>query len=259
MIKKIKLEIKLPEGCKVNSSMGSILHGVLMELVTPNFAEKMHQVGLRPYSQYVYYDRDSHKAYWIITALNDNTCSQLLEPILQLDKPIELSQKGYELEIVEKNIVKETSFEAIADKAFLAEQKNNWAELEFLTGAGFKSDGEYVFFPMLSFIFQNLYKRWDTFTDGIHLDDYDTLQHLIKNGAIYRYNLQMRQFFIGQGRIPSFNGSMEVRLFGNDTLKSIAAMLLEFSNYAGIGIKTALGMGGIKTVLSERRREINHE
>ena len=52
----IELVISTDPSIKIVQSIGSVLHGVLMELVGTDYAGQLHEAGLRPYSQYVYFD-----------------------------------------------------------------------------------------------------------------------------------------------------------------------------------------------------------
>ncbi len=54
----VELSITADPFIKIVQSIGSVLHGVLMELVGPEYAGQLHETGLRPYSQYVYFDKE---------------------------------------------------------------------------------------------------------------------------------------------------------------------------------------------------------
>lgn len=53
MLRQAEIELTLPEGEKLNQSMGSVLHGALMGIISPEWAAAMHEEKVRPYSQYV--------------------------------------------------------------------------------------------------------------------------------------------------------------------------------------------------------------
>lgn len=59
MLTQVEIELQLPEGTKLNQSMGSVMQGVLMEKTDPDWAEQMHQMEVRPYSQYVVWQGES--------------------------------------------------------------------------------------------------------------------------------------------------------------------------------------------------------
>ena len=50
-IMSIELVIAADPSIKIIQSIGSVLHGVLMELVGTDYARQLHEAGLRPYSQ----------------------------------------------------------------------------------------------------------------------------------------------------------------------------------------------------------------
>ena len=56
-IMSIELVIVADLSIKIVQSIGSVLHGVLMELVGTEYAGQLHETGLRPYSQYIYFDK----------------------------------------------------------------------------------------------------------------------------------------------------------------------------------------------------------
>ena len=41
-------------------------------------------------------------------------------------------------------------------------------------------------------------------------------------------------------------GSLSIRLHGNDTISRYARLLFSFGEYSGIGIKSSIGMGALK-------------
>ena len=249
MLTTIEVKLGLPQNVKINQSMGSVMHGALMEIVASEDADRLHEVGLRPFSQYLYYDRSRAAFFWRISALNKAAFDSVLAPVLQYDKDLVLKQKGYSITLIEKKIVSQSSYEKIADEVFLSDYKYSGCEMKFRTSTGFKSAEQYVIFPQTSLIFQSLINRWNLFSTMVKLEDEKAFQHLGENTFISSYDMQMRMFYIGNGKIPSFTGKLELHLTGNETMRRLVALLMEFSNYSGVGIKTALGMGGITTRL----------
>ena len=65
--------VGLPEGQRLHQSFGSVLHGALMQYAHTDFAEAMHRSALRPFSQFVYYDKARGSAVWQLAALNKLT------------------------------------------------------------------------------------------------------------------------------------------------------------------------------------------
>ena len=249
MLTTIEIKLGLPENVKINQSMGSVMHGALMEIVASEDADQLHKVGLRPFSQYLYYDKKRAAFFWRINALNKAAFDSVITPVLQYDKDLFLKQKEYSITLLEKKIVSQSSYEKIADEVFLSNQQYLGCQMRFMTSTGFKSAEQYVIFPQTSLIFQSLINRWNLFSTVVKLEDEKAFQHLGEHTFISGYDMQMRTFYIGNGKIPSFTGKLELHLTGNETMRRLVALLMEFANYSGVGIKTALGMGGITTRL----------
>lgn len=62
-------ELHLPEGILLNQSFGSIFHGALISELDREWAEKMHEQRVRPYSQYLLVKEG--KPYWRLAALTE--------------------------------------------------------------------------------------------------------------------------------------------------------------------------------------------
>ena len=96
MPEQIEKEIILPAGEKIYSSMGSVMHGALMEKLPAAFAASVHEQGLRPYSENIYWDPKRQKAIWQLNILNDKAAS-VLTPVVKELSELELKQRGYKV------------------------------------------------------------------------------------------------------------------------------------------------------------------
>ncbi|MCR4899423.1 MAG: CRISPR system precrRNA processing endoribonuclease RAMP protein Cas6, partial [Treponema sp.] len=65
------------------------------------------------------------------------------------------------------------------------------------------------------------------------------------------YNLHTHPFSVEGRRIIAFRGTLKLGLFKNDMNARLASLLCCFASYCGIGIKTALGMGGTEVQVAE--------
>ena len=254
MLVTLEVKLGLPHNVTINQSIGSVMHGALMDMVGPITAEKLHQEGLRPFSQYIYYDKNRSAYFWRISSLNKATFDAVLEPVLQHGEDLFLKQKWYAVCLMEKKIVSQTSYEKMADEVFLSDELYAGCEIGFLTSAGFKSEDHYVIFPQTNLLFQSLINRWNGFSSALKLDDEKAFQHLGEHSYISRYDLRMMPFHVGGGKIPAFNGRLEMRFTGNQTMRRLMALLMKYANYSGVGIKTALGMGGVAAELLVGKR-----
>ena len=80
--------------------------------------------------------------------------------------------------------------------------------------------------------------------------DYHEYTNYDKEIQIVDYHLHMHPFSLEGRRIRAFRGNVSYGLFRNDMAARLTAILMYFASYAGIGIKTALGMGGTETDVS---------
>lgn len=65
---------------------------------------------------------------------------------------------------------------------------------------------------------------------------------------IIRYNLRSVSFSLEGVKIPAFMGDITIKMNGTQTMANFARMLFLFGTYAGVGIKTSLGMGSIQLI-----------
>ncbi len=102
--------------------------------------------------------------------------------------------------------------------------------------------------PTTRLIVQSLIRKWNGCFPEYHIDDTDGqgMDALAVGLLCQRFRLCNQTFYLKGNAIPGFVGTtiLENHLHGFHRL--LADTLLYFSGYAGVGIKTALGMGGVK-------------
>ncbi len=245
----LELIVKAPEGVKLPQSAGSVLHGMLMEHIDKDYVESLHQQALRPYSQHLKFDKERDALVWRISALNKRAADEVLAPAFALPMCVHLKQKGWDLQILGKNYVNNTSYEKLAEKYFANEIDVSAIEYRFLTSCSFKTDGDYAIFPQPKLITKSLVNRWNAFATAERLDERSVAYDLAEQVYVADYDLKMQKFALEGTRIQAFRGSYTLAFKGNLMSRKIMCMLGEFAQYSGIGIKTALGMGATKTNL----------
>ena len=73
------------------------------------------------------------------------------------------------------------------------------------------------------------------------------INELLEKVYIDEYYLRTRYFFLENIRVRGFVGNLKIKIKGKDEmLYQLLNFLLKVSEYTGLGVKTALGMGGIK-------------
>ena len=68
MLARLKLTLEPEKDGKLNNNKGSLLHGVIMELLEPEYAEEIHSSGLNPFTSTL--TVIDGKYVWYVNALN---------------------------------------------------------------------------------------------------------------------------------------------------------------------------------------------
>ncbi|WP_314796333.1 CRISPR system precrRNA processing endoribonuclease RAMP protein Cas6 [uncultured Selenomonas sp.] len=246
MLRRFEAELRLPDGARAPSSMGSILHGALIEQLPEDYADYLHTENLRPYSQSVRWDRERERVIWRIGTL-DRTAGEIIGAVLQSLEHIHLRQKGYTVDVQNIQCVEARSYQDIADEYFRAEIAPRGAEIHFLTPTSFKQGGAYILLPESVLILQSLLLRWNAFCPDIRIEEDNLAQELAAHIHLTRYALRSAAYSVEGYNIRGFRGQIALRFTGSDMVRRILGTLLAFAPYAGLGIKTALGMGAVET------------
>lgn len=248
MLKQIAITLGFPEGERVNSSMGSIFHGAIMSLLPTEYVTELHQQGSRPFSQYVFWDRELQQPVWHINIFESKADAELTARLMNLDK-LFLEQKDYSVLLKEISI-KKSSYEELADGVFLSEQAPRGVRLTFNTATSFKHNGQYMIFPDSRMIIQSLLNRWNQFSPQFKLEESQLKEKLANMCYVKRYNLHSQVFSVEQSNICGFAGTLDISFKAPDAQRRILGLIFSFAEFAGVGIKTALGMGGTRIELA---------
>lgn len=239
----LKIKIKVPEGEKMNWSNAGLFHGFLMEKIDTEYADKLHENGLKPYRQSVIGSKD--EAIWTISTLNDEATDKIITPLLQNDlKTIEIKKKESTYNIVEKELI-QLPIDSLISKYYFSDCPHI-VKIKFLTPTAFKSYNKYVFYPDISLIYKSLMRKFDAFSDQLKVENDEILEQLISRSEIIGYNLKSTAFSLEGIKIPSFFGSVTLKIHGPQPLVNLATVLLRFGEFSGVGIKSAIGMGMIE-------------
>lgn len=240
MLAQIKMEI---EGEGLNINMGSLFHGYIMKNIDTAFAAYFHNNTTNPFTSYVYWDREKQKYYWRITTFNKKAYDMIVSYFIENTiESIYLEHKELEIFIKSFSLYK-TSFEEI----YLNNENRN--KINFLTPTAFKSNGIIQIFPNISTLLMGVINKINQHSDTVKLEDEKIINELLENVYIDEYNLRTRYFYMEQIRVKGFIGNMSLKLKNKDPmLTQLLNFLLLSSEYTGLGIKTALGMGGVRVV-----------
>ncbi|MDR3258872.1 MAG: CRISPR system precrRNA processing endoribonuclease RAMP protein Cas6 [Fusobacteriaceae bacterium] len=243
MLSSLIIRLKPENDLPFSINYGSLFHGIIMENIDENYANILHDSGLKPYTQHI--ERDKDAFVWIINALNKEANEKILNIFYNHKiKKFYLRDKDKKL-IVENMERIEITYDSLVETTYFSENSRMF-QINFTTPTAFKSDGEYIFYPDIRLIYQSLMNKFNTFSEENSMDSEETLEHLKSYTKIYKYNLRSTFFYLEGVKIPSFTGYIQIKINGPKELVNLSHLLFKFGEFSGIGIKTAIGMGNIK-------------
>lgn len=227
---------------------GSVFHGALMQLLDSEYANILHQNTIKPYSQNVIYTSD--KILWNVNTLTEEAKEKITDVLMgEKFNSLHLSHKDITLNVCDKKIISQTTYDELFKKIYIDNQYENYSSYKFFTPTAFKSNGRYINMPNVHLIFNSIISKYDACASSIELKDDSLMNEIDEYVNITNYNLRSSYYALEGVKIPSFLGEITVASYRNEQFRKLISMMLEFSTYSGIGIKTALGMGAVIKVI----------
>lgn len=117
-------------------------------------------------------------------------------------------------------------------------------DLTFLTPTAFAQNRLHLPLPVPALMFQSWCDRWNHFAP-VYLGSDDLIGYLSESVALTRHRIQTRTVAIYQTYIPGFTGTLTLKVLSraDPLLANVAALLVQYADFAGTGVKTRLGMG----------------
>lgn len=229
------------------ASLGPMLQGVLMENIDVRYAEYLHMPTFNPYSQYCILEDDGC-LLWNINTLNDEAANQIISSLQRINS---VNLRAIDTTFsIERKTTESIPVSHLLD--YLKAKDSLKHRFRFITPASFKAHGEYAIMPNTRLIFQNLLMRYNQVYTGDNEIDEATINYIEEHTRISSYNLKSRYFShtnTERKKIPAFVGDLTLSVLGPQPIQGLVSMLLAFGEYAGVGIKTSMGMGAIKNLL----------
>jgi CRISPR-associated endoribonuclease Cas6 len=169
--------------------------------------------------------------------------------IASLDLSPDLEFLGARFEVVDRQD-ETTSYEAIYQTLVAAEPDPiRRFEIRFATPTAFAQNRTYLPLPVPTLMFRSWLERWNHFAP-VYLGGDELISYLGEAIALSRHDLRTRSVAIHRGRVNGFIGNVTLNAlsFADPLLANVAHLLIQYSNFAGTGIKTRLGMG--QTIVS---------
>lgn len=244
MLGKLEITLENPENRKLSYNISSLFQGAMMEIINPKYAETLHHNGLKPYSQHIEFDNNEIK--WTINTLSQEALNNIITPLLNDIDSVTLKHKNIIFNIIKKNELN-TTYEQLINEKYNSKY-SPYINIKFTTPTAFKSKGNYVFYPDLRLIYQSLINKLNDSSPIYKVQNEDVLEQLTNNSFITSYKLKSTKFNLEGIKINSFIGEITIKVNGVQELVNVANLLFKFGEYSGIGIKSAIGMGGVKIV-----------
>lgn len=241
MITQFTMLLDTVSGHPLYSDSAYRLYAYLLEQLNPDDALWLHETGNRAISQSLLFDRGNDRYIWEINLLSD-AVTAVLRPVLEELREVRIENQVFTVTDREKQ---EVTLDLLLQQGREAGEKRT--RLSFDTLTSFKQSGRYVIFPQERLILQSLFMRWNEVFPMCPLEDEDAFNAMLAGIHIVDYQLRSSRFFLKGVRIPGYTGYcvMEAKLAL--PLLELWNTLMVFANYAGIGIKTGLGMGRVRT------------
>ena len=233
-----------------NWSWGSVMHGMLIDHLTDEWKERMHDDTIRQLSQWVE-PKNSTEFLWHIQVLDDELGKQIQNELILgkewFCKHLQCSMKAEAVQFTQMK------FYDYMSPFFEMESACDGVFIHFRTPTTHRSQGRYVVFPSVELIAQSVNRRICEIDPGFALEDEEALDQVIRYTRIGRYSLNSARYALEGAGLPGYIGNIELRFSGPDPLKRLAGVLFGFAPWSGIGVKTALGMGGCSANVIKRK------
>ncbi len=241
------LHVSLTPAKTLPSTMGRAIHARFFKWLAatnPDLAEEIHSSKSLPVTLALRANTFRQNFYLRISILQKDLLAPLLWGLSQdLGVDINLAhidcRLGNNLEIVQS-----TTFEELANTP-----TSHLIEIEFVSPTSFKQEQNVQALPLPELVFDNLWRRWNTFApENLHFPAIKW-HCLVSAFDIKTYALKMKGG-------PEIGAQGWVRyLFPKPEEAAIATTLANFAVFAGIGRKTGMGMGQVKVFTESRQRD----
>ena len=238
-----QLTLSPDKPCRPRPEWGYRLYAALLEDAPASFGAGVHQDAVTPVSQFLAIRDDL--LLWTVNLLGGDSESAL-GPVLERAERFHIQKDGVVLSVQSRRVRRVSDVDELLSRG---SAHSGTHHLRFCTATAFKSKGQYLNLPTSRLIVQSLIKKWNgCFTDcPIEDDDGEGMEALAAGLRCRQFRMRDRMYYLKGSSIPGFVGdlTLENRLGGFH--RQLASALLLFSAYAGVGIKTTLGMGGVQT------------
>ena len=242
MIRQYRFALCAPDNTRIPREWAYRLYGWLLEQFPEEWADTLHGDGARPITQFLHYAKEQQRMIWTVN-LRGEQLSEQAEPVLRTLQTIELQDAVLKAELLALPQTVTAQELIVAGNAAAAGR----ARITLLSSCSFKQGGRYAIFPQETLLLQSLAAHWNDAFANYPVTDEDALAALLQGIHIVDYDLHTVRYRMKGTQIPGAVGTLTIENRLPLPLRSLWNTLMVFAPYSGIGIKTALGMGGVQT------------
>lgn len=218
------------------------LYTWLLNGISEEYGDELHQEGEKPVSQYIYFDKDSGTYIWAVNLLSYDANSAF-SPILKDTLSVLIGDETVTAEKI--------AFVSYASaEEFIKESRKRElpVRLDLIVHStlSFKQNGNYCIYPQIDLMIHSLVSKWNTAFPEYVIDDEDAVLALVNGLYISGYALHTNRFSIKGTGIPGCVGKLQINSKLSAPIFELWKSLICFGAFSGAGIKTTLGMGGIE-------------
>lgn len=240
MLTRYELTLESSRAVQPESEWAYPLYAALLEQLPETVAASQHIGDRTPISQFLRCDPDGTMR-WHVSLLG-TAAEDVIAPVLETNKVYHLRKLNTVLQVTGRRKVTISSVEDL-----LTEPHKQKRKLRFCTPTAFKSRGEYELLPTPERMLQNLMRQWNVCVPECSIEDEDNegIFMLTRDLRCCGLELKDRTYRLKGHPIPGIMGTLTLDNRYQGFLAQLVNGLLTFATFAGVGIKTTLGMGGI--------------
>lgn len=237
-----QIELTPSCGCKLDIGWAYRLYAALLEQLSPEQAQQIHEAPVAPLGQHLRFE--AGRWIWEIGLLGEQG-EQFLRPVLEQTDVYSLKDGAIKLRA---KILQQETIDSLENLLEISPAKGCQHELYFRTPTAFKSQGEYLSLPSAKLLLQSLVKKWNGNFPECQIEDTDGEGLVVMSHRLHFqvFSLKSQRFWLKGKAVTGFTGKIVLEDRNQGFHSELVNALLYFSQFSGIGIKTALGMGGVE-------------
>ncbi len=258
MLRKLRLIYKVENPKKLgtlNQSLGSVFNSLFMSDIfklDSDLFDELHNQGnqLKPFKLSMpQWDEDNSLISWQIISLNKKVSDFLEKYSNSLIQKYEIEQEQCNLVFSNKSLEEAIDYQTFMGQVYKdTQEKLQSIHLNFKSPTTFNwvANKNYYPLPDPRLILLSAINKWNCFSPKLSLKDDHLLEELLKTVLFNNVIIYSRYCKIGGIRIPSFIGSLELKVKGSMQIIKLLALCLKYLEYCGAGAKAQFGMGDVK-------------